>query len=60
MYVSTGGTGRQEDPSEVKTDKVLPAYCTPPNPCPFGYTGNVQCTRIWLNVTQVRASVYSL
>ena len=34
----TGGTGRQ-DPVDVKTDKVLPAYCTPPNPCPKGYTG---------------------
>lgn len=23
---------------EDKTDNQLPAYCTPPNPCPVGYT----------------------
>lgn len=22
----------------VKSDAVLPAYCNPPNPCPYGYT----------------------
>lgn len=30
----------------IKTDAVLPAYCNPPNPCPLGYTGNYQSTRI--------------
>lgn len=34
-----GGTGDGKDnPKQVKTDKVLPAYCNPPNPCPIGYT----------------------
>lgn len=45
----SGGTGRQEDPSEVKTDKVLPAYCTPPNPCPHGYTGEDNCVKDFEN-----------
>lgn len=25
----------------VKSDAMLPAYCTPPNPCPPGYTGQL-------------------
>ncbi|KAL4238719.1 Neuroendocrine protein 7B2 [Mactra antiquata] len=45
----SGGTGRQEDPSEVKTDKVLPAYCTPPNPCPFNYSGEDNCVKEFEN-----------
>ncbi|XP_060592767.1 neuroendocrine protein 7B2-like isoform X2 [Ruditapes philippinarum] len=48
----SGGTGRQEDPSEVKTDKVLPAYCTPPNPCPFGYTGEDNCVKDFENTPE--------
>lgn len=24
---------------DEKTENSLPAYCTPPNPCPIGYTG---------------------
>ncbi|XP_052765906.1 uncharacterized protein LOC128207169 isoform X1 [Mya arenaria] len=45
----SGGTGREEDPSEVKTDKVLPAYCTPPNPCPQGYDGPDNCVKVFEN-----------
>jgi hypothetical protein len=40
FFIIKGGTGDgKEHPKEVKTDKVLPAYCNPPNPCPIGYTG---------------------
>lgn len=45
----SGGTGRDEEPTEVKTDKVLPAYCTPPNPCPQGYTGSDDCVKVFEN-----------
>lgn len=48
-YFITGGAGEGKqnlkpegsipNKNEVKTDAVLPAYCNPPNPCPFGYTG---------------------
>lgn len=39
MMNFAGGTGDGKDnPKQVKTDKVLPAYCNPPNPCPIGYT----------------------
>lgn len=39
-FTIKGGTGEgKQQPKEVKTDKVLPAYCNPPNPCPIGYTG---------------------
>lgn len=48
----SGGTGRQEDPSEVKTDKVLPAYCTPPNPCPTGYSGKDDCLKDFENTPE--------
>ncbi|XP_053393942.1 uncharacterized protein LOC123545172 [Mercenaria mercenaria] len=47
----SGGTGK-EDPVEVKTDKVLPAYCTPPNPCPFGYTGEDNCVKDFENTPE--------
>ena len=26
----------------ARGDNVLPAYCNPPNPCPIGYTGNLE------------------
>ncbi|XP_063983165.1 neuroendocrine protein 7B2 [Diachasmimorpha longicaudata] len=28
---------------DEKTENTLPAYCTPPNPCPIGYTGQNHC-----------------
>ncbi|XP_037949201.1 uncharacterized protein LOC119680851 [Teleopsis dalmanni] len=44
QYVS-GGMG--EVPNRyntiVKTDASLPAYCNPPNPCPFGYEESQGC-----------------
>ncbi|KAK9685532.1 Neuroendocrine protein 7B2 precursor (Secretogranin V) [Popillia japonica] len=29
--------------AEMKTDTTLPAYCNPPNPCPVGYTADMNC-----------------
>ena len=46
--LSPGGTAEGEPPQkQVKTDKPLPAYCNPPNPCPVGKTGN-QLLFLWL------------
>ncbi|KAI4500414.1 hypothetical protein M0802_004376 [Mischocyttarus mexicanus] len=28
---------------DEKTENALPAYCTPPNPCPIGYTSENNC-----------------
>ncbi|XP_008545648.1 neuroendocrine protein 7B2 [Microplitis demolitor] len=30
-------------PKEEKSENTLPAYCTPPNPCPIGYTSANNC-----------------
>ncbi|KAG8041753.1 hypothetical protein G9C98_007057 [Cotesia typhae] len=30
-------------PKEEKSENTLPAYCTPPNPCPIGYTSVNNC-----------------
>lgn len=35
--------GKLNNPHQVKTDATLPAYCTPPNPCPYGYTAEDGC-----------------
>ncbi|XP_021344861.1 uncharacterized protein LOC110444832 [Mizuhopecten yessoensis] len=46
----SGGTGGgKENPKEVKTDKVLPAYCNPPNPCPIGYKADDNCLETFAN-----------
>lgn len=46
----SGGTGEgKQQPKEVKTDKVLPAYCNPPNPCPIGYTADDNCVETFEN-----------
>lgn len=34
---ATGSKGGKDD----KNENVLPAYCTPPNPCPIGYTSEL-------------------
>lgn len=45
QYVSGGaGEGPNRPKPQVKTDASLPAYCNPPNPCPFGYTEDQGCT----------------
>ncbi|XP_035727542.1 uncharacterized protein LOC118443929 [Vespa mandarinia] len=36
---SIGLKGGKDD----KTENALPAYCTPPNPCPIGYTSENNC-----------------
>ncbi|CAH1792004.1 unnamed protein product [Owenia fusiformis] len=36
-------TGEKENKQEVKSDDVLPFYCHPPNPCPYGYTEKDGC-----------------
>jgi len=39
VHKVAGGTAEGEPPKkQVKTDKPLPAYCNPPNPCPVGKT----------------------
>ncbi|XP_034256136.1 neuroendocrine protein 7B2 isoform X1 [Thrips palmi] len=52
QYLSGGaGEGKQQlrpdgaikNKHQVKTDAALPAYCTPPNPCPVGYTADDGC-----------------
>ncbi|XP_060082997.1 neuroendocrine protein 7B2-like [Ylistrum balloti] len=49
----SGGTGGgKENPKEVKTDKVLPAYCNPPNPCPIGYTADDNCVETFANTPE--------
>jgi len=30
----------------VKTDSIIPSYCTPPNPCPLGYTSEDGCLQM--------------
>lgn len=47
--VSGGTGGGKENPKQVKTDKVLPAYCNPPNPCPVGYTADDNCVEKFEN-----------
>ncbi|XP_064603610.1 neuroendocrine protein 7B2-like [Liolophura sinensis] len=58
QYVSGGAgegeqhlspTGELKNKQEVKTDKVLPAYCNPPNPCPVGYTEKDGCVENFEN-----------
>ncbi|XP_013780701.1 uncharacterized protein LOC106465054 isoform X1 [Limulus polyphemus] len=41
--------GSVQNNQEVKTDAVLPAYCTPPNPCPIGYTAEDGCLEDFVN-----------
>lgn len=37
------GAGRIKGGKNEKTENALPAYCTPPNPCPIGYTSENNC-----------------
>ncbi|XP_055376605.1 neuroendocrine protein 7B2 [Condylostylus longicornis] len=44
QYVSGGaGEGPHRLKPQIKTDASLPAYCNPPNPCPYGYTEEQGC-----------------
>lgn len=35
--------GGSKNTKDEKTENALPAYCTPPNPCPIGYTSENNC-----------------
>merc|ERR1739838_1017120 len=35
--------GTVQNKQEVKTDRFLPAYCDPPNPCPLGFSAEDGC-----------------
>jgi len=58
----TGGAGegsQQLRPEEdfvqreqVKTDAMLPAYCEPPNPCPYGFSANDGCMEEFDNTAE--------
>ncbi|XP_014213193.1 neuroendocrine protein 7B2 [Copidosoma floridanum] len=39
--VAAAAVGKQS--KDEKTESQLPAYCTPPNPCPVGYTSENNC-----------------
>ncbi|KAK3589060.1 hypothetical protein CHS0354_008710 [Potamilus streckersoni] len=53
QFISGGnGQNSQAEREEVKSDKVLPAYCTPPNPCPYGYTGDENCLKEFENTPE--------
>ncbi|KAF5302393.1 hypothetical protein FQA39_LY10432 [Lamprigera yunnana] len=41
--------GKFKNKQEIKTDATLPAYCTPPNPCPLGYTAEQGCLETFEN-----------
>jgi hypothetical protein len=44
QFMSGGaGEGPHLQKPQVKTDAKLPAYCTPANPCPVGYTEDQGC-----------------
>lgn len=50
QYVSGGaGEGPHRVEPQVKSDATLPAYCTPPNPCPVGYSEEQGCTTTFEN-----------
>lgn len=36
-------TGTLKELKDEKADNALPAYCTPPNPCPVGYSSENNC-----------------
>ncbi|XP_059147994.1 neuroendocrine protein 7B2-like isoform X2 [Physella acuta] len=46
----SGGTAEgAPNAKQVKTDKQLPAYCNPPNPCPVGKTAKDNCVENFVN-----------
>ncbi|KAK6183518.1 hypothetical protein SNE40_010988 [Patella caerulea] len=50
-YQSMSGGTADGKPNEkqVKSDKSLPAYCNPPNPCPIGKTAKDNCREDFQN-----------
>lgn len=50
LHQVSGGTLEGQPPQkQVKTDKPLPAYCNPPNPCPLGKTAADNCVENFEN-----------
>lgn len=58
QYVQGGaGEGRQllgpdgtfENVQVVKSDRAVPSYCDPPNPCPLGFTAEDGCIEKFVN-----------
>jgi len=49
LHAVAGGTLEAEGQKLVKTDKPLPAYCNPPNPCPLGKTEKDNCVENFEN-----------
>lgn len=58
QYVQGGaGEGRQllgpdgsfENVQVVKSDRAVPSYCDPPNPCPIGFTAEDGCLENFVN-----------
>ncbi|XP_055849795.1 neuroendocrine protein 7B2 [Episyrphus balteatus] len=44
QFVTGGGDeSPHRSKAHIKTDATLPAYCNPPNPCPYGYTDENGC-----------------
>ncbi|XP_076303747.1 secretogranin_V domain-containing protein 7B2 [Lasioglossum baleicum] len=41
--------GSTKSIKEEKPENTLPAYCTPPNPCPIGYTSENNCILNFVN-----------
>ncbi|XP_043488768.1 uncharacterized protein LOC122515458 [Polistes fuscatus] len=41
--IKGGIKGGMKSGKNEKTENALPAYCTPPNPCPIGYTSENNC-----------------
>ena len=44
----------------VKTDSIIPAYCTPPNPCPSGYTSEDGCLESFKNTASFSREYQSM
>jgi len=44
----------------VKTDSIIPAYCTPPNPCPTGYSSEDGCLENFKNTASFSREYQSM
>lgn len=44
-----GPDGTFENVQVIKTDRAVPSYCDPPNPCPLGYTAEDGCLENFVN-----------
>lgn len=70
FFHSKGGAGEGEQKLKpdgsisnvqvVKTDTMIPSYCTPPNPCPLGYTSEDGCLEIFKNTASFSREYQSM